>query len=334
MRRENRWGLAVAAAIFIVLLPVLGHEFVSWDDDGFLTRNPDFRGLGPAQLGWMFTTFLKGPYQPLVWLSYAADFLLWGMDPAGFHLTGLLWHCANAALLFLCARELLRAAMPGVPEKHVLWAAAFAALSFALHPLRVEPAAWASARRDLMSGFFCLAALLCHLKGRGGWTFACYCLSLLCKPMGIGLPVVFLVMDKVILKREIRWQKLLPYALPAAIAAALAWHGQAVTGATRSAAVFGPAQRLAQAFYAHAFYIAKTFWPAGLSPCASTRWRRASCSAPSSAWPPPGRPSPCAGACPPSGPPGSAPSSCSPRCWARSSSAPSSWPTATPTCPG
>ena len=266
MRRENRWGLAVAAAIFIVLLPVLGHEFVSWDDDGFLTRNPDFRGLGPAQLGWMFTTFLKGPYQPLVWLSYAADFLLWGMDPAGFHLTGLLWHCANAALLFLCARELLRAAMPGVPEKHVLWAAAFAALSFALHPLRVEPAAWASARRDLMSGFFCLAALLCHLKGRGGWTFACYCLSLLCKPMGIGLPVVFLVMDKVILKREIRWQKLLPYALPAAIAAALAWHGQAVTGATRSAAVFGPAQRLAQAFYAHAFYIAKTFWPAGLSP--------------------------------------------------------------------
>jgi tetratricopeptide (TPR) repeat protein len=260
------WELAVAATVFIALMSVLRHQFVSWDDDGFLYHNPYFRGLGWTQLSWMFSTFLKGPYQPLVWLSYAADYLLWGMDPAGFHLTGLLWHCANAALVFLLCRNLFTAAAPDTTETSRKWAAAFAALSFALHPLRVEAAAWASARRDLMSGFFFLAALLCHLKGRNRWTFACYCLSLLCKPMGIGLPLVLAVLDKTVLKRPVRWKALLPYALPAAAAAVLAWHGQEVTGAMRSAAVFGWPQRLAQAFYAHAFYLAKTLWPAGLSP--------------------------------------------------------------------
>jgi tetratricopeptide (TPR) repeat protein len=263
---SRAWELIVAATVFIALMSVLQHQFVSWDDDGFLYLNPHFRGLGWSQLSWMFSTFLKGPYQPLVWLSYAADYLLWGMDPAGFHLTSLLWHCANAALVFLFCRNLFATAAPDTTPASRNWAAAFAALCFALHPLRAEAVAWASARRDLMSGFFFLCALLFHLRGRAAGTFACYCLSLLCKPMGIGLPVVLWVLDKVILKRETRWQSLLPYALPAAAAAVLAWHGQEVTGAMRSAAVFGWPQRLAQAGYAHAFYIAKTLWPAGLSP--------------------------------------------------------------------
>jgi len=275
MRKQNRWALAVAAVVFIAFVGVLKHKFVSWDDDGFLYLNPHFRGLGWPQLHWMFTTFLKGPYQPIVWLSYAVDYLLWGMDPAGFHLTNLLWHCANAALLFLLCQKLLTIAAPRTEAAPRAWAAGFAALTFALHPLRMEAVAWASARRDLMSGFFFLCALLCHLKGHeeparekswSGLTFICYCLCLLAKAMGIGLPLVLAVLDAVILERRVRWKDLLPYALPAAATAVLAWHGQAVTGAMKTAAGFGWQQRLAQACYAHAFYLVKTFWPSQLAP--------------------------------------------------------------------
>ncbi|MBI5240809.1 MAG: tetratricopeptide repeat protein [Elusimicrobia bacterium] len=285
MTRTRRWAALVAAVVFIACLGVLRNQFVSWDDDGFLYQNPYFRGLGWTQLRWMFTTFLKGPYQPLVWMSYAADYLLWGMDPAGFHLTSLLWHCANSALVFLACRELLQASAPqteaaacswgaapsGGGEQPpcgdgASWGAAFAALAFALHPLRVEPVAWAAARRDLMGGFFCLCALLSHLRGRAAWTFACYGLSLLCKPAGIGLPLVLAVLDSAVLERRVRWQALLPCLLPAAAAAALAWHGQAATGAMRGAAGFGWPQRLAQAGYGHAFYLVKTLWPSGLVP--------------------------------------------------------------------
>ena len=275
MSRQRRWALTVAAVVFIAFVAVLKHKFVSWDDDGFLTLNPHFRGLGWTQLRWMSTTFLKGPYQPIVWLSYAVDYLLWGMDPAGFHLTNLLWHCANAALVCLFCRKLFDIAAPRTDAVGRAWAAGFAALTFALHPLRVEPVAWATARRDLMSGCFFLCALLCHLKGHEeparerfwrGWTLACYCLSLLAKAMGIGLPLVLAVLDAVVLKRRPRWKDMLPYALPAAAAAALAEHGQAVTGAMKLDAAFGWPQRLAQACYGHAFGLVKTVWPSQLAP--------------------------------------------------------------------
>lgn len=258
--------LAVAAAVFFVFLPILKHQFVSWDDDVFLYRNLSFRGLGWTQLRWMFTTFHHGPYQPVVWLSYAVDHLLWGMDPAGFHLTGLLLHCANAALVFLVGRRLLGLARSEDDGPSLDLAAAAAALLFALHPLRVEPVAWAAARRDLMSGTFFLCALLSHLRARARPAFIFYCLSLLAKPMGIGLPLVLAVLDVHVLRRGPRWKEKLPYILPAAAAAALAWRGQAAAGATASAEVFGPLKRLAQAAYAHSFYLAKTAWPEGLAP--------------------------------------------------------------------
>ena len=269
------WALAVAAVVFIAFLGVLKHKFVSWDDDGFLYANPSFRGLDWTHLRWMSSTFLKGPYQPIVWLSYAVDYLLWGMDPAGFHLTNLLWHCANAALLFLLCQKLLAIAAPRTETAPRAWAAAFAALTFALHPLRVEAVAWATARRDLMCGFFFLGALLCHLKGHeeparekfwARWSFVCYCLCLLAKAMGIGLPLVLAVLDSAVLKRRVRWPALLVYVAPAAAAAALAKHGQAVTGAMKLDAAFGWPQRLAQACYGHAFYLVKTFWPSRLAP--------------------------------------------------------------------
>src|SRR5881397_4071388 len=38
--------------------------------------------------------------------------------------------------------------------------AAFAALVFAIHPLRVESVAWATERRDVLSGLFYLSAVL------------------------------------------------------------------------------------------------------------------------------------------------------------------------------
>jgi tetratricopeptide (TPR) repeat protein len=265
----------VAVLVFAAYLSVLKHQFVSWDDDGFLYLNPYFRGLGWPQLRWMFTTFLKGPYQPIVWLSYSVDYLLWGMRPAGFHLTNLLWHCANAALLFLLCQKLLKIAAPRTEAAPRAWAAAFAALIFAIHPLRVEAVAWATARRDLMCGFFFLSALHCHLAGHEDparekfWsllTFICYCLGLMAKAMGIGLPLVLAVLDCVVLKRRVRWQDLLFYLMPAAAAAALARHGQAVTGAMKLDAAFGWPQRLAQACYGQAFYLAKTFWPSKLAP--------------------------------------------------------------------
>src|SRR5262249_5260809 len=153
--------------------------------------NPQFRGLGPARLAWMFTTLHGGHYQPLTWMTLGLDYVLWGLDPRGYHLTSLVLHAANALLAWLLFRRLVRAAGGDSGSSTVL-GAALGALLFAVHPLRVESVAWVSERRDVLSGFFWLATLLAYLRAQeeDGRTWravalGCLALSLLSKAWGM-----------------------------------------------------------------------------------------------------------------------------------------------------
>jgi hypothetical protein len=95
---------------------VLQNGFVNWDDPVNFLNNPAYRGLGLSQLTWMFTTFHMGHYIPVTWLTLGADYLVWGMDPTGYHLTSLLFHAATALCFYAVARRLLA---PGPPRARV-----------------------------------------------------------------------------------------------------------------------------------------------------------------------------------------------------------------------
>src|SRR5215468_9465907 len=167
-RQSDGWiALFIALVTLVVFLPALRNEFVGWDDYELLVQNPHYRGLGWSELSWMFTTFHTGHYQPLSWITFAVDYLIWGMNPLGYHLTNLVLHAANAALFyFLSLRLLLLALSTPNPsaDVHFKVAAAFAALFFAIHPLRVESVAWATERRDVLSGLFYLLAIAAYLR--------------------------------------------------------------------------------------------------------------------------------------------------------------------------
>src|SRR5436189_808289 len=163
-RALGQWLIpfAVALLTFVVLSPALRNGFVEWDDQINLTNNEDYRGLGSAQLKYFFTTTLMGHYIPLTWLTFGLDYVLWGMDPFGYHLTSLLLHAANAVLVYLIAVRLLAVAMPALSAEWLglRFAAMAAALLFSLHPLRVESVARATERRDVLCGFFYLLPIL------------------------------------------------------------------------------------------------------------------------------------------------------------------------------
>ena len=174
---RHQFLLAIVFVLSLIpFVPALENGFVNWDDDHNIIENPYYRGLGWSQLLWMFSTFHLGHYQPLSWLSLGLDYVLWGMEPFGYHLTNLLLHGANAVLFLLVTLKCLQFAT-GVEETttHRFIAAAFAALIFAVHPLRVESVAWATERRDLLSGSFLLASVLCYFRAavaaesRGRW---------------------------------------------------------------------------------------------------------------------------------------------------------------------
>ena len=167
-------ALVLIVAVFVAFAPTLQNGFVLWDDDMILTDNTDFRGLSVGHLRWMFTTFLGGQYQPLTWMSFAVDHALWGMSAAGYHLTSLALHVANALLVYILIRTLLARTAVGARALHA--AAIAGALAFAIHPLRVESVAWATARRDVLSGLFYLLTILTYLRMAyerdrgGGWS--------------------------------------------------------------------------------------------------------------------------------------------------------------------
>ncbi|MFI5360818.1 MAG: tetratricopeptide repeat protein [Elusimicrobiota bacterium] len=289
-------GAARAAFLCLTTLaafwPSLRNGFVNWDDGANLVENFNYRGLGWTQLRWMWTTFHMGHYQPLSWMSLGLDYLAWGMNPFGYHLSSLLLHCANAVLFYFVAVRLLRGAAAGAPgERGAAGSAALlAALLFAVHPLRVESVVWATERRDVLSGLFYLAAVLFYLQARDApqgrpsrrklrAAAACGLLSLLSKAIGMTLPAALVVLDVYPLRRlpfdPTRWfereargvlGEKVPFAaisLPFAVAAFLA---QRHTGVIAHFASAGLVERLATAAFGAAFYLFKTLVPRHLLP--------------------------------------------------------------------
>src|SRR4029453_8014011 len=84
------FALIVGLATALTFLPTLYNGFVNWDDPGLIVSNPRIRSLDWEHLKWMFTSFHMGPYEPLPLVSLALDYVAWGMDPRGFHLSSIL----------------------------------------------------------------------------------------------------------------------------------------------------------------------------------------------------------------------------------------------------
>jgi protein O-mannosyl-transferase len=274
--------------------PTLQNKFVNWDDYKNIVENPFYRGLSWMNIRWMFTVFYMGHYHPLTWLTLAIDYLIWGLNPFGYHLTNLVFHCANAVVLYWVACRLFVSADQNLNvHEHSLvpLAAGFTALLFSIHPLRVESVAWVTERRDVLSGLFFLLTILSYLKavkigvddpGHRRWmttSLGFYLFSLLSKASGMTLPLVLLILDVYPLRRlgqtstgwfgpKTRqvWREKMPFfgfALGAAIMALIA---QYHAGALKALEEHGIASRLMQALYGMAFYLWKTALPFSLSP--------------------------------------------------------------------
>ncbi len=284
-----------AIITFIVFLPTLQNGFVNWDDDSHLLENPHYRGLGWEQLRWMFTTCLNGSCMPLNWVTYGLDYVLWGMNPSGYHFTSLLVHTANAPLFYFLSLRLLRLALGTsniLPDLPIRLAAGFSALFFSLHPLQVEVVAWAIGREMAIAGFFFILTLLCYLKAtenesaglsrRSRWmvgAWILYAMSLLGKEMALTLPFALLVLDIYPLRRlggghgrwfgpqvrQVWWEKI-PFLLLALAAGVRATLEKEQAGSLYPITDYGFLPRFAQVLYSLAFYPWKTLVPLGLSP--------------------------------------------------------------------
>jgi len=283
--RRRTWVFATGVAIVVALvfLPALRNGFVAWDDSRNFLENPHYRGLGVSNLAWMWSTFLLGHYVPLSWMTLGLDYELWGMDAAGYHATSVVIHAVNAALVFVLARRLFRLAIPSADLRATDWAAAFSALVFGLHPLRVESVVWITERRDVLSLFFYLTTILVWLRSvsveryraRFYWlSVALFLCALLSKATSMTVPAVLLLLDVYPLARlrSSNWLQLksaetrrvyfeiIPFAL-----LSLGFIVLSIV-ALHPPAQLPLASKIAVSAFSICFYLLKTVWPTGLSP--------------------------------------------------------------------
>jgi hypothetical protein len=216
--------LVIAVLSVVAFLPALDGEFLTWDDDVNFLANESYRGLGWPQIRWAFGSVRMGHYVPLTWLSFSVNYVTGGMNPWGYHLLNLILHAMNAVTFYFVARRLIAAARDGGRQDGhghttAAWGAGVAALVFALHPLRVESVAWITERRDVLSGFFFLTAVLAYLKSVEPGShirrssLVCSMLlfagGLLSKASVMVLPAVLVLLDVYSLRLRALWWRLL-----------------------------------------------------------------------------------------------------------------------------
>jgi protein O-mannosyl-transferase len=225
MSRPRFVALLLALITLAVYLPVTWHGFILYDDGDYVTDNPMVRnGLTLAGIKWAFTTFHSANWHPVTWLSHMTDCEWFGLNPAGPHCINALLHAANTVLVFGLWWQLTRArpgtrkANPEHPDS-AIWPAAFIAALFAVHPLHVESVAWIAERKDVLSTFFGLLALICYVRyaigseqfsssslsasssfrffysGFYGLALLFFALGLMSKPMLVTWPFVMLLLD-------------------------------------------------------------------------------------------------------------------------------------------
>ena len=185
---------ALVAVTLATFAGVWSFGFVNFDDAQYIINNPHVStGLTWANVVWAFTSGYAANWHPVTWLSHMIDVTVFGLAPGPAHAVNLALHVANVLLLFAFLVRTTGAA----------GRSAVVAALFAVHPLHVESVAWISERKDVLSTFFGLCALLAYVgfvrqPSRSRTLVVCvaFALGLMAKPMLVTLPFVLLLVDR------------------------------------------------------------------------------------------------------------------------------------------
>ena len=263
-------GLALFGIAFSLFWPATGYDFIDFDDGGYVYANEWVNtGLAWNDVRWAFTTVHEAWWLPMLWISFMVDTELFGTGPFGYHLTNVLLHAVNVVLLFWVLYRMTGAR----------WRCAWVAAFFALHPLRVESVVWITERKDVLSGFFWMLAMLAYVRyvekpTRGRyWTLPLLMLlGLMSKASVVALPPVLLLLDYWPLQRAdspLRrdqwpvWWRLLKEKTPLWLLALVFIGINLNTHTTGSGFIYGLSflNRVLLIFPNYWAYLGKIFWP-------------------------------------------------------------------------
>ena len=269
-------AVAMFAGTLALYWPAHEFQLINFDDPVYV--EPPSRvaeGFTAGSIRWALTSFYFN-WHPLTWMSLMADYQLFGGSPGAMHLHHALLHAINGALLFLL---LLR-------WTDRRWVSFAIAAIFAVHPLRLEPVIWISARKDVLNALFWLLALHTYTsyvrtpstasrRIPAIATHIFFMLGLAAKGMIVTFPVMLMLLDVWPLKRysaganPARFWRLTREKIPlfalAVVGVLVTVVGQRSADTISATSDVPLAWRIANALHAYVIYLGNTVWPANLS---------------------------------------------------------------------
>ena len=197
-----------------------------------------------------------GFWRPLQMFTYTFDYALWGLFPAGYHLTNVLLHILVALCIWYMVSLLF---LDGLT-------ALLTGLLFVVHPLHTEAVTYVSGRADELAFLCMLTALIFYIKYTRGprgifflFSLTGFLAALLSRENSLVFPFLLLVYHAACRVR-VKPKRLLPFFVLAALYVCLRL---TVLAFVRPDAV-GFLQRLPGFFVAAAGYARLLIFPSGL----------------------------------------------------------------------
>jgi tetratricopeptide (TPR) repeat protein len=140
-----------------------------FDDHIAISRNPGIRDI--TDLHTIYNLDMRYNYTKtrfFLFLTFAFNYHLHGLSPAGYHIFNLAVHLLNGLLLFWLIRLFFQTpALSASPVKERKDFLAFtAAAIFLVHPITTEAVNYVYQRAECLFSLFLLIILICYLKGR------------------------------------------------------------------------------------------------------------------------------------------------------------------------
>ncbi|MDP2940701.1 MAG: tetratricopeptide repeat protein [Candidatus Omnitrophota bacterium] len=163
----------VVILAFAAYVNSIGGKFV-WDDYGLVKENVYIRSWGNLPNIFREGFGSGGPassnfYRPLQAVLHAIDYSIFGLNPAGYHLTSIILHILVSLAIYWFVYLLFSS--EGI--------SLLTSLLFVLHPVHTEAVSYISGVSDLLSLLFILLTLIFYIKSYYGNNARLYILALL-----------------------------------------------------------------------------------------------------------------------------------------------------------
>ena len=147
--------LIIFLLAFVVYFQTLFFEYLYFDDDYFIYREPQrTENLSDFESALTHTYMLSSYYRPVVTMTFFFGSEIGGEDPFMHHFVNLMIHCIGSCVVFALFRRL----------KYKNSIALTIALIFAVHPILTNSVAWLVGRCDMLAGLFSMAAFIYFIR--------------------------------------------------------------------------------------------------------------------------------------------------------------------------